>query len=390
MIDERELREMLERRAGTISATPTDAPKAVRRARRRLALNAAVGTLVGLTVLAGAFAGIRTIQAAPTPADPPVEPRPAPAASGTLAYALDGDIYVADLDGSNAVKIANGRPPSDCHGTPEYWAEGPMWSPDGRYLAYRGANCDGPREEGDWSDVVIISDAEGNIVASFPSDGWDIGWSPDSTRVAVWDSLWETIGVYGVDGARQTQLTMPSGWQPTGDHDPGWMRDGTSLWVQNVELPLDGGTPRQLSWDPEAYSPDGSHVAYVDHRSLVVAEADGSNPQEMFGDFAAFTLWSPTGDRIAFVSFVSTPFMSDAQLRVLDVATGRVTSLIESSDYLSVIDFSPEGDRILFYRVEDGGNGASSLWSINADGSDLRRLVAGTVTGDWLSLSPTP
>ena len=54
MIDERELREMLERRAGTISATPTDAPKAIRRARRRLARNAAVGTLVGLAVLAGA------------------------------------------------------------------------------------------------------------------------------------------------------------------------------------------------------------------------------------------------------------------------------------------------------------------------------------------------
>jgi hypothetical protein len=139
MIDERELREMLERRAGTISATPTDAPLAIRRARRRLALNSAVGALVGLVVLVGALAGLRAIQtAAPIPADPPVEPRPAPAASGSLAYVLDGDIYVADPDGSNATRIANGRPDEDCDSAGEYWTEGSMWSPDGRYLPPEG------------------------------------------------------------------------------------------------------------------------------------------------------------------------------------------------------------------------------------------------------------
>ena len=67
MIDERKLREMLERRAATVAANPTDAPKAIRRARRRLARNAAVGTLVGLVALVGAFAGVRTIQAASGP-----------------------------------------------------------------------------------------------------------------------------------------------------------------------------------------------------------------------------------------------------------------------------------------------------------------------------------
>jgi Tol biopolymer transport system component len=72
---------------------------------------------------------------------------------------------------------------------------------------------------------------------------------------------------------------------------------------------------------------------------------------------------------------------------VLDVATGTVTLLTESegSEWLSVIEFSPEGDRVLFSRTEDGGSGVSSLWSVNADGSDLRRLVAGTAVGDWLS-----
>ena len=50
------------------------------------------------------------------------------------------------------------------------------------------------------------------------------------------------------------------------------------------------------------------------------------------------------------------------------------------------IDLCPEGDRILFSRT---GSGVSSPSSVNVDGSDLRRLVAGTAWGDWLSPSPT-
>jgi hypothetical protein len=76
MIDERELREMLERRAGTISASPTDAPKATRRARWRLLRNGAVTTIAGIAVIAAAFAGGRAIETAPKPADRPVQPSP--------------------------------------------------------------------------------------------------------------------------------------------------------------------------------------------------------------------------------------------------------------------------------------------------------------------------
>jgi Tol biopolymer transport system component len=164
-----------------------------------------------------------------------------------------------------------------------------------------------------------------------------------------------------------------------------------------VVVPIDGSTPYHLQL-PDlprdgyvTYSPDGSRVAYLAERSakdsLVVAEADGSNPQVVFDDWTGEPVWSPAGDRIAFVSFASTPHMSDGQLRLLDVATGTVTLLAEAEG-LSVIDFSPESDRILL--LKERTTGVSSLWSVNADGSDLRRLVAGTFWGDWLSPGPTP
>jgi Tol biopolymer transport system component len=275
-----------------------------------------------------------------------------PAASGTLAYILDGDVYIADPDGSNAVKIADGRG-DECGSTDgfSFWAEGAMWSPDGRYLAYRRVDCSvkKPGVGENWGDVVI-SDVAGNVHATFPADGWDIGWSPDSSRVAVWDALFETVGVYGVNGARQAQITMPSEWQPSGDHDPAWLQDGT-LAVDSVKLPLDGGAAGRLDgaqfaeWQ-EGYSAtigrvadssDGSHTARVDGRSVIVEGSDGS---------------------------------------------GSVTLLtVERGTSLWVIGFSPEGDRILFSKTEEAGK--RSLWSIGVDGSGPRLLVAGTMDGEW-------
>ena len=103
-----------------------------------------------------------------------------------------------------------------------YWGEGPIWSPDGRYLAYRG---DGGEAEPDTCDrTVNISDAAGRPVASFPGDGWAIAWSPDSTQVAVWVDFYGTaqLAIYGLDGVRQALLDMP----PNGLHQPTSTRCG--------------------------------------------------------------------------------------------------------------------------------------------------------------------
>ena len=375
-------------------------PALLRQARRRVVLTIASSVAIAVLVVGMGIAGVRALRAAPTPADPPT-PTPTPGSLGALAYGVDGDIYVADWDGSNPVRIADGRPPNGgpgC-GPAQYGGEGSIWSPDGRYLAYWYNSCQ-------VVPTVMISDPDGNLVTSFPGEGWLISWSPDSTRVAVWVRWGETIGIYGLDGERQTLLTLPPGMMAPGDYDPVWLPDGASLMVPyGVEIPLDGSTPRKLPWadahEGEAtYSPDGSRVAYTtrtpleglvllrgQHQggSFVVGAADGSHAQEVFGARVWKPVWSPTGDRIAFTSGNGT------ELRVVDVATGTVTLLAEKdgSDILLVLDFSPEGDRILFSRAEDQGVGPISLWSVNADGSGLRRLVTGTAWGDWLSLSPT-
>jgi Tol biopolymer transport system component len=396
-----DLEDRLKELGDSISGQAPTELRPTARALRRIRVGRAVrSSAVLATVAALVLGGVAMKSAVSTDAAPvrPADPQPAPAASGALAYALDGDIYVADQDGSNAVKIADGRSAEECYGWGgEYWAEGSMWSPDGRYLAYRRyTDCSG--SENPLPRDVVISDAEGNVFATFPAQGWDIAWSPDSTRVAVWDEYFETtfkIGVHGLDGARQTQLTMPPGWAPSGDYDPVWAQDSTSLIVADTEVPLGGGAPQQLRWGREpisafmatsaAYSPDGSQVAYSGHRSLVVARSDGSGAQKVFGDWAGDPSWSPTGERIAFATHAGTPDFSE--LRVVDMATGSVTLLTEAERGQSFGNwgFSPQGDRILYSIIEDRGERESSLWSISIDGSDARLLVTGTNQGEWRS-----
>lgn len=71
MIDEHNVREMLHRRANAVPTPVVDAPKAARRARRRLLVNGAVATLAAAAIALAGLAGVDKIRSAPVPADQP-------------------------------------------------------------------------------------------------------------------------------------------------------------------------------------------------------------------------------------------------------------------------------------------------------------------------------
>jgi WD40 repeat protein len=128
------------------------------------------------------------------------------------------------------------------------------------------------------------------------------------------------------------------------------------------------------------YSPDGSRRADVDGGSLVVENADTPDAEKIGGALEFWqSAWSPNGELVAFEGDRGTALV------VRDVATESDTVLVDvrRPEYLHVIEFSPDGDRIIFQRY-DGGD-SSSLWTIGVDGSDLRRLVNGI---EWADLRP--
>ena len=346
-----------------------------------LILLLAIAALVGGAILVGALL---------------FHPSPLPTGRlGHLAYGLDGDIYVADWDGGNPIRIADGVPPDNGPGCGNYHGE--RWSPDGRHLAYR-YTCRGS---------IILSDPTGKADAEFPGDGWLISWSPDSTRVAVWVDFGKTVGIYGLDGVRQALLTVPPGCPLPGDFDPVWSPGGMSLVIAGCVVPVDGRTPGHLpSADPRSHfdsasSRDGARIAFIAYpasTSLVIATTAGTELRVLAGALtldngggpgAAYErpVLSPTGDRVAFIwspaRYETSNASSTYELRVVDVASGTVTTLARASGTfpLPPLTFSPEGDRILFSRTEP--NNVTSLWSVDADGSDARLLVPGSDSGDW-------
>ena len=352
-----------------------------RRERRQRTRRIRAGALGVIVALAMGLVFVRSLTSGTIPADSPVEPRPAPAASGALAYVLDGDIYVADPDGTNAVKLSDDAPDARCEGLSEETYV--SWSPDGRYLAIQ-RDC--PSSE---QDDMVITDPHGNALAEFPTygGGWGFTWSADSTRIAVWEPAL-TIGVYGVHGERQASLPTGGG---TSD-GPGWMPDGSALLLFGYAVvPLDGSAGYELSLgelDPSSggrasYSPDGTRVAVVMGNSVKVLDAEGSLVSEVDGRLDGVEAWSRDAELFA--------SLSHGELNVVDAASGTVTSLpqataaLESGDeILGIRGFSPQGDRIL-YATGDGAGGGMALYSIGVDGSDARLVVAGTAQGDWLS-----
>jgi hypothetical protein len=357
--------------------------------------------LLGAVVVVTLVAGARLAGPAPLP----------PAPHDRLAYAIDGDVFVAADDGRNPVRIADGLPGgrSGC-GSAGYWAEGPMWSPDGRYLAYRSprdqVNCERP--EADTVPTVILSDPAGTVLAAVHGVGWRVAWSPDSTRFATWLDLYPMtqIGVYGLDGVRQAVVSLPTGMEPPGDYDPIWSPDGESLLTplsstlgdgatDTWELPLDGRPARPLpAVDPRSHwmsarSPDGRQIAFVEDGKLVVAGVDGSQPRELASDVSDGwwyePVWSPSGDRVAVATGAEE---MPSELRVIDVATASVSTPVPAGvDPMRILEFSPDGDRILFSTSGRDGR-PSALWSMAADGSDLQQLVMATnegsiANGDW-------
>ncbi|HKS07293.1 MAG TPA: DPP IV N-terminal domain-containing protein [Gemmatimonadaceae bacterium] len=256
-----------------------------------------------------------------------------PAPDGTrLAFTkvIDGrsSVYTSDLDGKNAVRISHG-----------VWDTGPVWSPDGKWIAYSG-------EDPDFDVYVVSSDgsAQARQITSGSANDGAVGWTNDGVSVLINRAF-------------------------AGDDHP-------------VLVSRDGGPAKRTGPVVEgnlhaALSPDGAMLGFDVHRGeastmWVQDTAQGAAPRQLttegLENGAAQTMWSPDSKQIAYMSRRT----GTEDIWILDVATGQKRQLTNDVRNDDAPRWSPDGKWIAFLS-ERGGQ--TDLWMVPSAGGSATRLT---------------
>jgi len=274
------------------------------------------------------------------------------------------EIHSANVDGSGRTQLTD---------TPGSGNGGAVLSPDGTKIAFASNRDDGVEiyiMNADGTDQTRLTDSSG-------SNGGH-SWSPDGTQIAFrstrdnpppspTSSSQSEIYIMNADGTDQTRITFHDDPFIFAD-SPSWSPDGTQIAFSSnrdgdfeiYTMNVDGTGITQLTDSPgrirnsaPEWSPDGTQIAFTSNRDETQIESD-------FGDF----------------KFVG------IEVYIMNADGSGQTRLTDNSELIhfdnnSSPSWSPDGTRIIFTSsilVEDTAT-LRSLFIINADGSDLTRLL---------------
>jgi Tol biopolymer transport system component len=236
-----------------------------------------------------------------------------PPGRALLSYVgSNGGVCLVRADGSHPVRV-----------TPRWkWLARPSWSPRGRYVAVeRFAGYD---HNHDPVTRIAVADGRGRAHWSLGNGDYkyfDPVWSPDGRHIAFVAVYAHAAGVVVARPDDSDETGAGIGCDPYGDCSAGgwsWSADGHRLVFADGNPPsifsvLLDGSGRQLLVANAAsptYSPTGTKLAYVTFgtsgESLVVANAGGTNPRPLTpssADAIGGPMWSPNGTAIAFDRF---------------------------------------------------------------------------------------
>ena len=256
----------------------------------------------------------------------------------------------------------------------------PMWSPDGRWLAFI-SDRDGKRQ----IYRIAIDGGEAERLTSADEGVNAFAWAPDGSRIAftMTDPLGESVkerekrfGDLRIEDEdrRMTHLYVT-----------GVPRTGTS-WV--APAPLTKGAFVVGSFD---WSPDGRSIAF-DHRvssdpadggtaDISVIDVNSGHRTTLISQQGPDTnpRWSPDGLRIAFVTSMAKPFFYYANSVVASatVATGAIETLTDTFDEdPNLVAWNQQG---IFFAASQ--RTWAYLFRVDPQSKQITRYA---VTDDWI------
>jgi len=166
-----------------------------------------------------------------------------------IAYCRNGKIFVANVDGTHSKKIADGD-----------W---PEISPDGARVAFN-TEGDAKNRPGPERHIAIADVATGKttVVPNIPSDNcFGPVWSPDGKQLAfsiMTDQAWH-LGLVNADGSG-FRLVKNAELKPDAFGAPEWARDGKSIFCHDLDniyqIDLDGNVLKK--WELSKILTDAS------------------------------------------------------------------------------------------------------------------------------------
>jgi Tol biopolymer transport system component len=354
-----------------------------RTSRRGVVAVAAVILVGGLLVTPALGIGSRLLDLIQSPSGRPDVQTPVWSPDGRrIAYLgrHDGtkELYVVNADGSGQRRLARDA---------TFFAT-PAWSPDGRTLAFEA--------ERDGTIGVYSVNADGSGRRRLARNGSAPAWSPDGRTLAFFSGA--KIYLMDADGSEHRPLTNLL--KCCRKSSLAWSPDGRKLafliyrdCAQSCGLYVvrnDGSGLRNLTWklatvsgkdagavSDSAWSPDGRKLAFVrlnaglDRTPIYVVKADGSGLRNLTPKpvgAQADPAWSPDGRRIAFVNERD----GNSEVYVMNANGSGQRSLTRNPAFDADPAWSPDGRRIAFVSYRDGSYG---VYVMNADGSGQRRLA---------------